>query len=132
MNAREELQQVVDRFSVAFDQPEALEFLAELRQDGVLEDPQWQRILEWLDLVMAELNEPKREKKEGEPAVYNLDADPRNADWIRIVRAQRVAGCRMPSWAALWLWWIGYDKEEGPFWKQVRRVARKMGFEEFR
>ncbi len=60
-----------------------------------------------------------------------IDADPRNADWIRIVRAQRLAGYRMPHWASLWLWWIGHDREEGTYWKQVGAVAKAMGFPPF-
>lgn len=44
----------------------------------------------------------RRGTKEGRPMpVINLDADPDNADWIRIVRAERIAG-QVPGGKQIW------------------------------
>jgi hypothetical protein len=78
-------------------------FLARPRGAGVLQDAEWERSKgfrrEALDFL-APSNEPESKSK-GSGSVLSMDADPRNADWFRIVRANRLAGCRLPTRAAL-------------------------------
>src|SRR5262249_51321817 len=57
----------------------------------------------------------------------NLDADPHNANWLRINAAQRLSGHRLPMWAAMWLRALGHD-EEDDFWRQVGHVADTVGY----
>lgn len=120
----EQLNQVLSHYDHPLDEPETIPFIAKLRADGVLDDGDWAKILNWLDDAMRFL---KLEPGPGQSGIVNLDADPRNADWIRAVRAQRFAAHRMPGWASLWLWWLGYNREGGPFWPQVARVAEATG-----
>lgn len=122
----QDLQAVLANFDHEFDEPESIHFIAKVRENGILVDHEWQEVLKWLDYAMTCLREKKNEDKD---VPLRIDDDPRNADWIRIVRAQRIAGYRMPHWAALWLWWIGYDREEGTFWIQVGAVAKFMEFQ---
>lgn len=63
------------------------------------------------------------QKDQAETAVQ-LDSDPRNADWLRIVRACKLAGFRLPSWAA---WWLKMDKDPR-FWPRVGEIARSLGY----
>ncbi len=129
MTAASDLQKILDGYSIGFDEPATLDFLVALRKEGVLSDENWRRILQLLASAMEELSRPEPEG-DGKDAI-NLDADPRNDDWIRIVGARRRAGYRMPSRASLWLWWISFDREDAAFWQQVGRVAEKREFAEF-
>ena len=61
-----------------------------------------------------------------------VDADPQNEEWIRIVRAQRQSGRRLPNWAGLWLLWVGYDREDLVWWGRVGEVAGLLGVPPFR
>jgi hypothetical protein len=128
MSVEEELRAVTDRYLVEFEQPESLTFIAEVRKAGILTDEEWKHVLRLLDSAMR----IRRDEAPAETgAAISMDADPRNADWIRIVRAQRIARHYMPSWAAYWLWLIGGYREEARFWERVREVAQKMGFKKF-
>jgi len=89
----------------------------------------WKDVLRWLDDAMVDLKERVLKDKSG-PLM--IGADPRNADWIRIVHAQRLAGYHMPHWASLWLWWIGSDREEGTWWKQIGAIAKAMRLPRFK
>jgi hypothetical protein len=62
--------------------------------------------------------------------VIDADADPRNANWLRISVAQRHAGYRMPMWACLWLWWLRAD-EDPEFWRAVGCQAASMGIKAY-
>jgi len=123
-----ELQAVLARYDHKIDEPDSISFIAKVRQKGMIDDGEWQDVLRWLDSAMLYLKEGTPKDKSG---ALIIDADPRNADWIRIVRAQRLAGYRMPHWASLWLWWIGHDREEGKWWKQIGAIAKAMGFPRF-
>jgi hypothetical protein len=85
-------------------------------------------MLKWLDEAMRSL---KEEMPEDENRNILIITGIRNADWIRIVHAQRLAGYCMPEWASLWLWWIGNDREGGNWWKKVGAVAKTMKFPPF-
>jgi hypothetical protein len=127
----QELQAVLDRYDHELDEPDAIPFLARVREQGILEDREWIDLLRWLDDAMTFL---KKEMSKGEKSgrVFSPDADPRNADWLRLVRAQRLTGYRMPHWASLWLWRIGHDRARSAYWKTIGRVAKDMGFPELR
>ena len=58
------------------------------------------------------------------------DFDPRNADWIRISAAQRLAKHHLPIWAALWFWWLRTDTSP-TFWHEIGRIAERLGYPEF-
>lgn len=127
MSSLEDLRRVVARYQYAFDEPATIEFVAAVHEAGLLTADEWERIKGFLQEAMQSLRpEPARKK---ETLVFNLDADPRNADWIKIVHASRLAGHKMPHWAALWFWWLGSHREEGPFWPAVGRVASRLGYE---
>lgn len=121
----QELQAILANYKHEIDEPDSVRFIAKVRQKGVIADDEWTKLLRWVDDAMTY---QKKAKPRGNPGEMNLDADARDADWIRIVRAQRLAGYRMPHWASLWLWRIGHDREEGTFWKKVGRVAKAMKF----
>lgn len=127
----QELQAVLDRYDHDIDEPDAIPFLARVRELGILEDREWKDLLRWLDDAMTFLkNEMSKGEKSGR--VFSPDADPRNADWLRVVRAQRLTGYRTPVWAALWLWRIGHDREGRAYWKRVGQVAKEMGCPELK
>lgn len=78
--------------------------LARLRTAGVRSDGDWERITSFLRDALHYLafsNKTEAKPEEGK-ALVNIDADPHDADWICIVRAYRLAGDRLPTWAALW------------------------------
>lgn len=60
----------------------------------------------------------------------DLDADPRNADWLRTVTAHRLMRHHAPLWATLWLWWINHDAPDA-FWQRVGVVAEELGYERY-
>ncbi|MBP8697909.1 MAG: hypothetical protein KBH82_02625 [Syntrophorhabdaceae bacterium] len=123
-----ELQAVLGRYDHEIDEPDTIRFMAKAREKGVIDDGEWKDVLQWLDDAMVFLKERVPKDKNG---TLMIDADPRNADWMRIIRAQRLAGYRMPQWASLWLWWMGHDREEGSWWKQIGTIAQAMGFPRF-
>ena len=111
---------------------ESIPLLARLRQRGVLQDKEWNCIQDYLRHALTFLARPDRNmtKDDEGNAICCADADPRNGDWIRVVRANRLAGYRLPTWAALWLWWLRTDSSE-QFWYEVGQVAREMGCRPF-
>ncbi|MFA7097266.1 MAG: hypothetical protein WC383_12415 [Gammaproteobacteria bacterium] len=127
-NPMRELQSVLANYDHKFDEPDTVRFIAEVREKGIIGDDEWQKVLRWLDDAMACL---KKEMPQDKHCALMIDADPRNADWIQIVRARRFAGYLIPHWASLWLWWIGHDREEGTYWKPVGTVAKAMRFPRF-
>ena len=81
------------------------ELVAVLHERGMIDEKEWafiksdfQEALEFLSMP----NPTSRRDEDGH-LVVNLDADPRNADWLRISAANRQAGRHLPAWAALWL-----------------------------
>ena len=61
------------------------------------------------------------------PIVLDPDADPRNADWLRISAACRLAKRSLPTWAALWLWRLRTDTSPR-FWDAIGRVPEQLGY----
>ena len=103
-------------------------FLAQVRGSGLLQDDEWDQLKGFLRDALGFL--AHSDKPESDGAICP-DADPRNADWIRISRANRLAGYRLPIWAALWLWWLRTDSST-TFWKDVGKVAKQMGLDQIR
>jgi hypothetical protein len=108
----------------------SLPFLRRLQADKLLSESDWVTIAGWVEDARTFLRGPDHTVEldaDGEP-IINIDADPRNADWTKIVRVHRLTGCRLPDWASLWLWWLA--RERGPkFWAHVARAARSAGIE---
>ena len=125
----QELEIVVRRYDHDIDEPNTISFISKVREKGIISDSEWKDVLRWLDEAMIYLENGMPQDKGG---ILMPDADPRNADWLRSVRAQRLVGYRMPRWAALRLWWIGHDREEGAYWKEIGRIAKAMRFPQFK
>jgi hypothetical protein len=148
-----ELRVVLDRHEHAFDEPKTVQLVAHVRAAGLLTETEWQQILVWLDEAMGYLAgtasggtaddayedeqgdwSPEDDKDEGEEEIDCIDspdADPRNADWIRIVSARRRSGHVLPSWAGLWLWWLGHNREFDAWWGPIGKVANSLGTQPF-
>jgi hypothetical protein len=104
---------------------DSLPFLKRLRASGVLDEDDWSSITTWMSDARAYLARPDQTvstDKDGS-LILNMDADSRNADWLRIVRVRRLTGQPVPGWAALWLWRLGHDRRSR-FWSRVAEVAR--------
>lgn len=154
----QELEAVLARYDCTFDEPEAIPLMAHVRAAGLLTDGEWQDILVWLDeavryLEEAESHEAEDDASEDEqgdwpaddededdennddedhdPEAESPDADIRNADWIRIVGARRRSGHMLPSWAGLWLWWIGHDRAFEEWWGPIGKLAGSLGIPKF-
>ncbi len=115
------------------DEPESVALLVKLRTTGVLTARDW---TETLDCMLEALVFLKQQAVSGQDnqGVINIDADPRNSDWLRIIRIWRLAECKLPYWASLWLGRFASrrnDKEKDIFWRQVGEAALAMGFESF-
>jgi hypothetical protein len=125
-NAREKsLQEAADvlgRHEHAFDEPESVQLMASVRAAGLLTDDEWQEVLVWLD---------EADDDSDGPDGMSPDDDPRNADWIRIAGAQRLSGHMLPSWAGLWLWWIGHDRDFETWWGPIGEAAESLGIQKF-
>ncbi len=128
MTALDALRQIMTLRGRALDGPSA-ELLARLRDERVLDDSDWRCILEWLGEALEFLAEPDATASRDEAGrlVLNPDADPRNANWLRIAGACRRAGYRLPMWAAMWLWRLGHDRRP-QFWRKIGSAARALGF----
>ena len=128
-DARGQLQAIRVQYSRDLDEPDAIDFIVRVREAGILTNAEWQRILDDVReaFVFTQNPSPTALTVDGK-LLIDPDADPRNAGWIRIHRAHRLTGHHMPLWATLWLWHIGGEREAGPFWKDVGRVAEAMGF----
>jgi hypothetical protein len=92
----------------------------------VLSDADWKQVRKWfreaLEVCAREAAAEPEYNAKG-MLIIHADADPRNADWIRICNAWGVIGFKLPSWATLWVWWLGYRRPK-PFWARVARVAK--------
>jgi hypothetical protein len=121
----QDLHAVLAKHKHKIDEADTVHLIAKLRDKGIIGDDEWQKVLQWLDDAMIYLNKGLPRNKSG---VLSIDDDPRNADWIQIVRAQRLAGYRMPHWASLWLWWIGCERGEETYWKRVGSIAKALRF----
>jgi len=146
----QELRVVLDRHEHAFDEPEAVQLVAHVRAAGLLTETEWQQILVWLDEAMQhragatygdttddayedeQENSSPDDDEEEIDCIDSPDADPRNADWIRIVGARRRSGHMLPSWAGLWLWWLGHDREFDAWWGPIGELAGSLGIQKFK
>lgn len=123
-----DIQGVMAPIERALDDPSA-EFLARLRAAGVLSEDDWQHVLGKIPSALQFLAAPNptvTSDEHGQP-VLDPDADPRNANWIRLAAAARRAKHDLPLWAAMWLWQVGHERGLS-FWNGVARVAEAMGF----
>ena len=101
--------------------------LAMLRANGMLTDYDWNRIKGFLREALTFLSDPERSMQELDDGttVVCPDADPRGADWPKIGEARRLAGFDLPTWAALWLWWLRMDSSQ-QFWRDVGSIADEL------
>ena len=90
--------------------------LAEAYSRGLMTDGEWAQIEQWLREALAFLSRPQRASTEiiDGKVFIDADADPRNADWLRIDAAHRLSGHLLPNWAALWLW---RPRRAGAVWR---------------
>ena len=124
-----ELETVIDEFPAGLDDRSA-KFVAILRDSGVLGDADWSRVLEMLrDALgfLADADEVSTYDRQGH-LMIDIDEDPRDADWIKSASANRLAGHQLPSWASIWLWRVGNDREPA-FWSKVGAAAKDFGCE---
>jgi hypothetical protein len=110
----------------------SLKLIAEVRSRNLLTDDEWIQIKQFLKEALEFLSSPQRTltySADGR-AVLDPDADPRNADWLRIDAACRLANRSLPMWAALWLWKLRTDTS-ATFWRKVGRIAEQLGYPKF-
>lgn len=126
-----DLRAVMAPFKRELDDPSA-EFLARLRGCGGLRDADWQHVLGQIPSALEFLGGPNLTltRNDRGQVVLNPDADPRNADWIRVAAAARKGRHQLPPWAAMWLWQVGHESGDS-FWGVVGRIAEQMGFERY-
>jgi hypothetical protein len=95
----------------------------------LLTDEEWTRIKQFLREALAFLSGPQTTVTHAADGsiVLDLNADPRNADWLRISAACHLAKRSLPMWAALWLWWLRTDTSPR-FWDAVGRVAEQLRY----
>lgn len=125
----EELNRAVGRVRRRDLDDGSLPFIARLREAGVIDDAGWRLVLDWASEAARERPAtPVTER--GGVRVVSLDADPVNRDWLRIVHAWRLAGRRLPSWAALWVLRLAAARGR-EFLMSVEQVARQVGLEPF-
>jgi hypothetical protein len=123
-----DLRGVMARFKRELDDP-SVEFLARIRAAGVLSNADWEHILGEIPKALRFLSKPNPTVTQDEHGhtVINPDADPRNANWLRLASAARKAQHHLPMWAAMWLWQVGHSREPG-FWDGVGRIAEELQF----
>ncbi|GEM_PF-668624 len=126
--ARSALEAIETKAGRALGESETILILVRLRGEGVLDDADWKQVRKWFREAVRWLAKGEGSiRREGDKLVLDPDADPRNADWLRIVRAQKLAGRELPLWGALWLWWLGCERDEA-FWGRVGEAAEALGF----
>jgi hypothetical protein len=111
---------------------ESIRLVAEARSQILLTDDEWTQIKKFLKEALEYLSGPDKtvsDKADGR-TVIDPDADPRNADWLRIDAAFRLAHRSLPMWAALWLWRLRTDTSP-TFWHKIGRIAEQLGYPEF-
>jgi hypothetical protein len=108
---------------------DSLRLIAEVRCRNLLTDEEWTQIKQFLREALEFLSGPQKTLTYDADGhlVLNPDADPRNADWIRIAAACRLANSNLPMWAALWLWWLRTDTSP-IFWRKVGQIAERLGY----
>jgi hypothetical protein len=111
---------------------QSLKLMAALRARNVLTEEEWAQIKAFLRKALDFLTASKDQKlpESEEPPIIDfaiIDADPRNADWIKIAGVNRRTGVALPNWAALWIWWLR-NNESMMFWRRVGRIAKEIGF----
>ena len=100
----------------------SLVLLAHLRENQVFDDDTWKRVKTDLAEALAFLLWLKAQKSR-----RTLDeSDPRNANWIKIVRVRRLTGFILPYWAALSLNHLFHAREDKRFWRRVGRLASEV------
>jgi hypothetical protein len=111
---------------------DSLRLVAEVRSQNLLTDDEWIKIKRFLTEALEFLSAPQKTVKYAADGgmVLDPDADPRNADWLRITAACRLANRSLPMWAALWLWWLRTDTSP-TFWRKVGRIAERLGYPKF-
>lgn len=125
----DDFRKISRRLKHKLDEPLSLQLMARLRVAGVLNDEDWSQTLEcFRDAIVSLVSERQRSDK----STIDIDADPRNQNWLRIVRVYRLAGYKLPSWAALWLLQISVRHNESTFWRSVKKVASEMPLEKFK
>lgn len=108
---------------------DSLRLIAEVRSRNLLTDEEWSQIKQFLRDALEFLSSPQKTVAHAADGsiVLNPDADPRNADWLRISAACRLANRSLPTWAALWFWWLRTDTSP-LFWRRVGRIAEQLGY----
>ncbi len=122
----DDFRKISRRYKQKLDEPLSLQLIARLRMAGSLNDEDWAEILEHLNDAMRYLAADNRKSSGND---FNLDADPRNREWLRIINTSKLAGYRLPHWAALWLRRIGFTRKGKSFWRSVGKVASEMGLD---
>ena len=110
----------------------SIRLIAEVRSKNLLNDAEWIRMQKFLKEALEYLSNPDKTvtlTADGH-AVLDPDADPRNADWLRIDAACRQAHRLLPMWAALWLWRLRTDPSP-IFWRKVGQIAEQLGYPDF-
>jgi hypothetical protein len=134
MGSEQQAEQIAEELSlIEFESgclldDDSLGFMAQLRARSIITQEEWIRIKQFLRSALEFLSASKRAKKHDSKGHLVIDpgADPRNADWLQMDAAQRLAGRSLPSWAALWLWQL---RASNPpvFWRKVGRIAKERG-----
>ena len=78
---------------------ESWRVVAEAYSRGLLTDDEWARIKQLLREALAFLSSPQKSSTDiiDGKVVIDPDADPRNADWLRIDAAHRLSGHLLPT-----------------------------------
>jgi hypothetical protein len=118
-----DLTEIERREKMHLDDDNSIPILAALRAIGLLTDDDWNRIKGFLHQALKQDNS-LQELDDGK-TIACPDADLCNADWPKIVRARTLAGCKLPDWVALWLWWLRTDSSQ-QFWREVGRIAQEL------
>ena len=77
---------------------ESLRLIAEVRSRNLLTEDEWVQIKQFLKQALRFLSSPKKTMSDAADGsiVFDPDADPRNADWLRIDAACRLAKRLLP------------------------------------
>jgi hypothetical protein len=111
---------------------DSLRLAAEVRYQNLITDDEWIQIKQFLREALEFLSGPQTtvtHMADGR-ILLDHDADPRNADWLRIDAACRLANRSLPMWGALWLWKLRTDTSLA-FWRKVGRIAEQLGYPKF-
>jgi hypothetical protein len=108
---------------------DSIRFVAEVRGRNLLTDDEWNQVKQFLKEALEFLSSRQTTVTHTTDGKFIIDpdADPRNADWLRIHAACRLARRSLPMWAALWLWWLRTDTSP-TFWRKVGKIAEQLGY----